>query len=148
MPKDVADPKLAGAIGERLRDAMRRAGIATRAELEHRSGVQDRQLRRYLAGQHVPKVQALMSLSGVLDVSIDWLLLGRDEPPAAWFEWSCGLQLDERARELLRGLPTFGRRIDHAFYNRALQAWSEGRTREEVITAAHTPKAYKPPRLP
>jgi transcriptional regulator with XRE-family HTH domain len=146
-PEKPRDP-LAVAIGERIDAARRRAGIPTQDELVKRSGLHEKQVRRYLNGEHVPKIPALMAIASVCGVSTDWLIFGAEETPAAFFEWICGRELDERTRTLLREIPVFGRKITGDFYDRALAALRAGKSKEDVIAIAHTPRPYQPPDLP
>lgn len=74
-------------VGERIKEARRRAGIMTIDQFVKRSGLQDKQIRRYENGEHTPKAEALIAISQACDVSTDWLLLGRDDTPAAFFDW-------------------------------------------------------------
>lgn len=133
-------PQLATAIGERIREALRLAGMRTLDDAVRVTGLQDRALRRYLKGTHIPLVPALMVLSEACQVSIDWLVFGREWLPAAYYEWlqtPLGGTAREEARAALRSLPLHGYPADVEFYDRAFLAWGAGvRDPEDILRTA------------
>lgn len=69
-------------INERIRErfvARRRDGLKlSLAELAHTSGVDERWLARFEAGQEPMRVDCLPALAKALHVSIDWLVVGEE----------------------------------------------------------------------
>lgn len=122
---------LAQQIGARIVEAMELTGIPTQAALQNLTGLHDRTLRRYLDGTHVPQVESLISIAAVCRVSIDWLVLGRDELRAMFFVWletPAGHGASDAEKAALRTLPTKGYLTTIDFYDRALDVLRQGVT--------------------
>ncbi len=64
-------------LNDKIRRGMERLGI-NQAELSRRSGITRSALTQILSGDRTPSTQVVMSLSGVLGLSVDYLL-GRTE---------------------------------------------------------------------
>lgn len=134
------DP-LAVVIGGRIAQAMEAARIDSAAELNRRTGIHERSVRRYLKGRIVPQVEALMAISAACHVSVDWLLFGeRSEPNAAYLEWLAspsGQAASDAARTFLLRIPLFGYQPTPKFYEFAHIAWRDGLAPEHVAQVAH-----------
>lgn len=130
---------LAVAIGERIGAAMEDARIRSVADLSRRTGIHERSLRRYLKGEKVPQVDALMGVSQACHVSIDWLVFGRSEPTSAYAEWAetaSGKEASPEAHAFLLRLPLFGYVPTPRFYEFAHIAWRDGLSAADVAQAA------------
>ena len=92
------------AIGERLRDARRHAGLSQR-ELAT-DGVSYAYISRIEAGVRTPSVKVLRKLAPKLGVSVAWLETGEDDPAEELARLvlasNGGAGLDPRAAELAR----------------------------------------------
>jgi len=66
-------------FGKRLR-TLRKQGGLTRKELGRLAGVDSELIRSYESGKALPKAKTLLSLASVFSVTIEWLLIGEDEP--------------------------------------------------------------------
>jgi transcriptional regulator with XRE-family HTH domain len=91
------------AIGERLRESRRRAGLSQR-ELAT-DGVSYAYISRIEAGVRTPSVKVLRKLAPKLGVSVAWLETGESDPAEelAQLVLDCnGGPLDPRAAELAR----------------------------------------------
>lgn len=65
------------AFGRRLRDARIRAGYKSYAALADRLGIGPEAVRSYEAGEKNAKIDTLARISIELDVSLDYLILGK-----------------------------------------------------------------------
>lgn len=65
--------------GLRIRTARESLGLSA-AELARRIGVESRTIRSWETDKRQPRPNRLVMLSGVLDVSMAWLLEGREPP--------------------------------------------------------------------
>ena len=81
--------------GLRIRTARESLGLSA-ADLAQRIGVESRTIRSWETDKRQPRPNRLVMLSGVLDVSMAWLLEGR-EPPATQ---TVPTELAEARREL------------------------------------------------
>lgn len=63
---------------DRLSSVVERVGSA--AELARRSGISDRSIRGYIAGETEPKADVVVRLAVAAGVSVEWLLTGEGEP--------------------------------------------------------------------
>ena len=70
---------LAAAIGERLR-AFREEHSLSQGDIAERTGIQRGQVCRYESGKKVPSPKCLGVLARFMDVTVDWLLFGEDDP--------------------------------------------------------------------
>jgi len=138
------DP-LAPEIGRRIGQAWRDAGFETLASFVHTTAIDPRLMSRYLAGEVMPGVRALMRIAEVCRVSLDWLILGREDTPSALTEWlqtPTGKAAPEEAVRFLRSLPIHGYRATVRFYDFAFMAWQHGLERrvsaEQVALSART----------
>lgn len=80
MPPPVQDPDFRKAFGDRVRELRKRKGW-TQKELAARLGVKTPQLTKYETGFNAPTLEKVVELAEILDVSLDYLLLG-DRPDA------------------------------------------------------------------
>lgn len=132
------DP-LAPEIGRRIQQAREGAGIPSLSELSQRAQVNLRLLNKYVTGETMPGVRALLRIADVCGVSLDWLVRGQEFTPPAlldWLETPVGKTVDEETRRFLRALPLHGYRPSVRFYDLALHAIREGLTPEETVQAA------------
>jgi len=81
------DDKLARAIANRIVEAREAAGFKTRTAFGHALNRDEKTMARYEGGKMVPGAEALIAISEACDVSLDWLMLGREEAPPAFAEW-------------------------------------------------------------
>ena len=91
------------AIGDRLREARRAAGLSQRELAE--PGVSYAYISRIEAGVRTPSVKVLRKVAPKLGVSVSWLETGRDDPAeelARIVLASNGGTLDPRAKSLAR----------------------------------------------
>ncbi len=91
------------AIGDRLREARRAAGLSQRELAE--PGVSYAYISRIEAGVRTPSVKVLRKVAPKLGVSVSWLETGRDDPAeelARIVLASNGGTLDPRAKHLAR----------------------------------------------
>ena len=124
-----SDPELAAEIGARVVEACTMAGIAGPKDLSQRTGFDERTCRRYLRAEIQVGLRNVMRLAEALEVSIDWLVLGRNDPPdglLAWLESPEGRTAPEEARRYARDLPLKGYRASPEFYELAMQRWVPG----------------------
>jgi transcriptional regulator with XRE-family HTH domain len=70
---------LAAAIGERLRAFREEHGLS-QGDVAERTGILREQICRYEAGKAVPSLKCLGVLARFMDVTVDWLLFGEDDP--------------------------------------------------------------------
>jgi transcriptional regulator with XRE-family HTH domain len=87
---------LATDFGKRLRALREERGL-TQRHVAERIGVQVPQISRYEAGGAMPGAETLIELSGVLQVGLDELVLGRNVKP---LDEVRDVRLLERVREL------------------------------------------------
>ena len=127
------DPVLAAAIGERLRIAYRNRGYTNEQQFltwaTARTGIADRQLRKYLHAEAVPTVPLALKLADALEISLDWLLAGAEASSTAFRAWHAGpvgSTAPADAVRYLRTLPTHGMRNPDRFYDVALSAYMQG----------------------
>jgi transcriptional regulator with XRE-family HTH domain len=101
-----ADP----AFGRRLREALSRRGVRKLYPLALEIGVDESALSRWRQGQPISLDNAVR-LAGRLDVSLDWLLLGRGTPDAHRAPRESGdllmVQLNRLPPEAIRPLLAF-----------------------------------------
>lgn len=131
------DP-LAPEIGRRIQLARENAGLSL-AELARRAEINNRLIHKYVDGETMPGVRALLRIADVCGVSLDWLVRGQEFTPPAlldWLETPVGKTVDEETRRFLRALPLHGYRPSVRFYDLALHAIREGLTPEETVQAA------------
>jgi transcriptional regulator with XRE-family HTH domain len=88
---------LATDFGKRLRALREERGL-TQRHVAERIGVHVPQISRYEAGGSMPNAETLIELSGVLEVGLDELVLGRDGKRTE--ETIRDVRLLERVREL------------------------------------------------
>lgn len=69
--------KMPQPIGPRIAVAREHAGF-TVSELARQLGVSERTLRRWESGQQVPRANRMVMLAGLLNVTLPWLLEGRE----------------------------------------------------------------------
>lgn len=96
------DTDLAAAIGQRIELAAD-AAFRTKGEFYGAIGRDPGTMRRYLRGASMPGVALLIDVARACDVSLDWLVLGRDEEPVALRAWV------QRCSEARRAAPDFER---------------------------------------
>lgn len=138
------DP-LAPEIGRRIDQAREDAGLSM-AELSRQTGTDLRLLHRYIGGETMPGVRALLRISEVCGVSIDWLARGVEYTPPALIEWlesPIGQGVDDETRNFLRSLPLRGYAPSVRFYDLVLHAVREGLEPEEAVRAARTTAALE-----
>lgn len=70
------------AIGTRIEELAARVG--GKRELANLSGIHETQLYKYIKGANAPSISAAVALAGAAGASLDWLLLGKPSPDAAW----------------------------------------------------------------
>ena len=70
---------LAAAIGERLRAFREEHGLS-QGDIAERTGIFRGQVCRYEAGKALPSPKYLGVLARLMDVTVDWLLFGEDDP--------------------------------------------------------------------
>jgi len=134
------DP-LAPEIGRRINEARLAAGYETIEGFAIATGTNLRLMRRYLKGEMMPGVRALMRVAETCEVSLDWLVLGHEDMPSVFLEWLAspiGKTAPEPARRYLRSLPIRGYKPSLAFYDMALLSWQRGLSAEQAVTAART----------
>src|SRR5438445_9781710 len=68
-------------FGERLKALREKAGL-TQRELARLASIEPMQISRYERGVGYPAVETLIALARVLDVGLDYLLLGKSQPSA------------------------------------------------------------------
>lgn len=132
------DP-LAPDIGRRIDQAREEARIESLAELGRQARIDLRLLHRYIGGEVMPGVSALMRIADVCHVSLDWLVRGSEHVPDALVEWlesPVGKGISDDARRLIRELPLHGYRPSARFYDLVLHAIREGLTLDEAVRAA------------
>jgi transcriptional regulator with XRE-family HTH domain len=69
-------------FNQRLRLALTRSGIS-QADLGRRIGAHQNLVSGWVAGRRHPSFRHLAALAPVLEVDINWLVLGSGEPPPA-----------------------------------------------------------------
>lgn len=93
--------RVAPGLGGRLRDARKRAGL-TQVQLAKAVGIDESGLNAWERGGRLPETQSLVRLSETLDVSIDYLLRGKEPVGIEWL--SRGLRaLAEDAERIRSG---------------------------------------------
>jgi len=74
------DPETLGlAIGERLRAFREKHGLS-QGDIAERAGILREQVCRYEVGKALPSLKCLGVLARFMDVTVDWLLFGEDDP--------------------------------------------------------------------
>lgn len=136
--------ELAQAIGTRIREAQVAAGFHNFSEFCRQLGhVDQRLMRRYLDGESLIGLERLMLVAEVCEVSLDWLALGRERPPAGLDEWLTS-PLGEQAQQerpdlvrVLRSLPLRGYEPPApSFYDAAYIALRSGLAPDEATRAS------------
>lgn len=120
-------------LGLRIDEAWVRAGYANRSAFFRDTNLPDyNQLAKWARGAAVPNVQFLAEIARVCRVSLDWLVFGAEETPAALLDWleTEGHRVEPEAKQFLRSLPTHGYKATRAFYDLAYQSWKLGLVRE------------------
>lgn len=115
--------ELARSIGARVEAARVAAGFDVLRDFCRAIRTDERLYRRYADGASVPGVEALIRIAEACDVSIDWLVLGREEQSPgmlAWLETPLGTsaaQEHPKLVALMRTLPLRGFRPRPGFYD-------------------------------
>ena len=65
-------------IGNRIRRLRKDQGM-TQAQLAMKLNISDRHLRRIEAGEKGPSIDILIEIATMLDVSLDYIIMGRSE---------------------------------------------------------------------
>lgn len=132
------DP-LAPEIGRRITEAYERARFATFTDFVNAVHLNERLLRRYMAGETMPGARALMHIAQACGVSIDWLMLGAERPSpelTSWLETELGKTATADERRILRFLPLAGFEVSERFYDLALHAIRSGLEPGDAVKAA------------
>lgn len=94
------------------------------------TGLRDQnQFYRWARGESVPNLTSLIAIAHAFEVSLDWLVLGKERTPAALEEWLAspqGAVIEDDAKRYLRSLPTRGYDATPAFYALSYNAWKHG----------------------
>lgn len=77
-------------LGPRIAVAREHAGF-TVSELARQLGINERTLKRWESGQQVPRANRMLMLAGLLNVTLAWLLEGRE---SAFMESNGGATLE------------------------------------------------------
>ncbi|WP_371154661.1 multiprotein-bridging factor 1 family protein [Jannaschia sp. 2305UL9-9] len=98
------------AFSRRLSDARRAAGLS-QADLAHRIGVKARTVRAWEKGEVAPRANRLSILCGLLNVSLVWLMTGRDPAQTPPVALSSDAELLADLSELRRNAADLGDRL-------------------------------------
>lgn len=125
------------AIGRRIDEAWKAAGIDSRVELARLARFQDHNRIHILArGEAEPTLRPLIAIARVCGVSLDWLATGTDSTPQALLAWLETHKIEKEAEAFMRSAAPRGYVTNDLFWDLVYQAWKHGLSPEEAAASA------------
>lgn len=126
------------AIGRRIDEAWKAAGIDSRVELARLAHFKDHNRIHILArGEAEPTLRPLMAIARVCNVTLDWLVSGSDEGTTSLMSWlERHRDTEDEAIVFMKSAPVRGYVTTDLFWDLVYQAWKHGLTAQEASAGA------------